>query len=62
VYNQDRPPEVEDVEGLAAAANKHLELLDQSVSRCKEWLLSGKINNGICVFPQNLSGFKETIH
>ena len=27
VYNRDRSPEVDDVEGLAAAATKHLELL-----------------------------------
>ena len=29
VYNRDRSPEVDDVEGLAAAATKHLELLKQ---------------------------------
>jgi hypothetical protein len=29
VYNQDRSPEDDDVEGLAAAATKHLELLKQ---------------------------------
>ena len=29
VYNRDRSPEVYDVEGLAAAATKHLELLKQ---------------------------------
>ena len=29
VYNQDRSPEVDDVEGLAVAATKHLELLKQ---------------------------------
>jgi hypothetical protein len=29
VYNQDHSPEVDDVEGLAAAATKHLELLIQ---------------------------------
>ena len=29
MYNQDRYPEVDDVEGLAAAATKHLELLKQ---------------------------------
>ena len=29
MYNQDRSPEVDDVEGLAAAATKHLELLEQ---------------------------------
>ena len=29
VYNQDCSPEVDDVEGLAAAATKHLELLKQ---------------------------------
>jgi hypothetical protein len=29
VYNQDRSPEVDDVEGWAAAATKHLELLKQ---------------------------------
>ena len=30
MYNQIRPPEVDDVEGLAAAATKHLELLKQN--------------------------------
>ena len=30
MYNQDRSPEVDDVEGLAAAATKHLELLIQN--------------------------------
>jgi hypothetical protein len=29
VYNRDRSPEIDDVEGLAAAATKHLELLKQ---------------------------------
>ena len=29
VYNRDCSPEVDDVEGLAAAATKHLELLKQ---------------------------------
>jgi hypothetical protein len=29
VYNRDRSPEVADVEGLAVAATKHLELLKQ---------------------------------
>ena len=29
VYNQDRSPEVDDVEVLAAAATKHLDLLKQ---------------------------------
>ena len=29
VYNWDRSPEVDDVEGLAAAATKHLDLLKQ---------------------------------
>ena len=29
VYNRDRSPEVDDVEGLAAAATKHLGLLKQ---------------------------------
>jgi hypothetical protein len=29
VYNQDHSPEVDDVEGLAAAATKHLDLLKQ---------------------------------
>ena len=29
VYNRDRSPEVDDVEGLAVAATKHLELLTQ---------------------------------
>ena len=29
VYNQDRSPEVDDVEDLAAAATKHLDLLKQ---------------------------------
>ena len=28
-YNQDHSPEVDDVEGLAAAATKHLDLLKQ---------------------------------
>jgi hypothetical protein len=29
VYNRDRSPEVDDVEGLAEAATKHLELLKE---------------------------------
>ena len=29
LYNRDRSPEVDDVEGLTAAATKHLELLKQ---------------------------------
>ena len=29
MYNRDRSPEVDDVEGLASAATKHLELLKQ---------------------------------
>ena len=29
MYNQDCSPEVDDVEGLAAAATKHLDLLKQ---------------------------------
>ena len=29
MYNRDRSPEVDDVEGLAAAATKHLDLLKQ---------------------------------
>ena len=29
VYNRDRSPEVDDVEGLAATAAKHLDLLKQ---------------------------------
>ena len=29
MYNRDRSPEVDDVEGLAVAATKHLELLEQ---------------------------------
>ena len=29
MYNRDRSPEVDDVEGLAAAATNHLELLKQ---------------------------------
>ena len=29
VYNRDRSPEVDDVEGLSAATTKHLELLKQ---------------------------------
>ena len=29
MYNQDRSPEVDDVEGLAVAASKHLDLLKQ---------------------------------
>jgi hypothetical protein len=29
MYNPDRSPEVDDVEGLAAATTKHLELLKQ---------------------------------
>ena len=29
VYNRDRSPEVDDVEGLAVAATKHLDLLKQ---------------------------------
>ena len=32
VYNRDRSPEFDDVEGLAAAATKHLELIKQ---KCK---------------------------
>jgi hypothetical protein len=31
VYNRDRPPEVDDIEWLAAAATKQLELLKQKV-------------------------------
>ena len=30
MFNQDRSPEVDDVEGLAVAATKHLELLKQN--------------------------------
>ena len=29
MYNRDRSPDVDDVEGLAAAATKHLKLLKQ---------------------------------
>ena len=29
VYNRDRSPEVDDIEGLAGAATKHLDLLKQ---------------------------------
>ena len=46
MYNRDRSPEVDDVEGLAAAATKHLELFkqkDEAESGFIIWKIVGKL-------------------
>jgi hypothetical protein len=53
LYNQDRSPDVDDVEWLAAASTKHLELLkhkDEAESSFMIEKILGKIQNLILIY------------
>ena len=49
VYNRGRSPEVDDVEGLAVAATKHLELLKQKDEAESSFIIENIVDTLFCI-------------